>query len=174
LRRQQVKVGDTMMRTKSKILGVAIQRKVDESPDTSWLGEYSSTATSEFSRNREARGEMGRNEFQWFNPCVENYEGCTVEQKREYTERDYQRMERLNAGDWCFIGIIAKAEVQLAGDLVQTLHSGGLWGVESDGEPENLRTIAKEQLAELSAQLVAAGFGKRAIEFAFRDVNLEP
>jgi hypothetical protein len=42
---------DAMKNTK-RILSVTIKRMIDESPDTSWLGEYSNTATSEFSIDR--------------------------------------------------------------------------------------------------------------------------
>jgi hypothetical protein len=37
---------------KKRILSVSIKRMIDESPDTSWLGEYSNKATSEFSIDR--------------------------------------------------------------------------------------------------------------------------
>src|SRR5260370_9410628 len=37
---------------RKRILSVTIRRMVDDSPDTSWLGEYSSKCTSEFSIDR--------------------------------------------------------------------------------------------------------------------------
>lgn len=40
------------MQNKKRILSVTIKRMVDDSPDTSWLGEYSNTPTSEFSIDR--------------------------------------------------------------------------------------------------------------------------
>ena len=84
-----------------------------------------------------------------------------------------ERMESLNRGDWCYIGIRAECEVQLTGDLCQTITSGGLWGIESDAEESYLKSIEDEQLAELRSQLAAIGFSKRAISAAFRDLKRE-
>ena len=106
-----------------RIHSVAVKRMVDDSPDTSWLGEYAS------------------------------------------------RMERLNAGDWCFIGIRAEAEITLADHVTQTISSGGLWGIESDSDRAYFESIEQEELAELSNQLHAAGFSKRAIAAAFKNVE---
>lgn len=43
-----------MSKTKNgkRILEVTIKRMIDEDPDTSWIGEYSQRATSEFSIDR--------------------------------------------------------------------------------------------------------------------------
>src|SRR4029077_12825206 len=57
------------------------------------------------------RGDMERGEYRYFNGCVENYKGETPERIRAYVIRDYGRMERLNRGDWCFVGIRAEAEI---------------------------------------------------------------
>ena len=112
-----------MAKSMRRIHNVTIERMVDKSPDTSWLGEYS------------------------------------------------KRMEQLNAGDWCFIGIRAKAEVTLADPVTQTVSSGGLWGIESDSDRAYFESIEQEELAELSNQLHAAGFSKRAIAAAFKNVE---
>src|SRR5260370_6580914 len=37
---------------RKRILSITVRRMVDDSPDTSWLGEYSNKATSEFSIDR--------------------------------------------------------------------------------------------------------------------------
>ena len=112
-----------------RIHSVAVKRMVDDSPDTSWLGEYAS------------------------------------------------RMERLNAGDWCFIGIRAEAKYSVgnsrAGYLQQTITSGGLWGIESDSDASYLADVESEELAILRAQLEEIGFSKRAITAAFKNVERE-
>jgi len=41
------------MKNKKRILSITIKRMIDESPDTSWLGEYATRPTSEFSIDRE-------------------------------------------------------------------------------------------------------------------------
>jgi hypothetical protein len=122
------------------------------------------------------RGDMGRGEFRYFNGCVENYKSETPEKIREYILRDYERMERLNRGDWRYIGIRAEAEILLpSGDasIVQEITSGGLWGIESDSDDAYLTPIESEQLAELREQLQAVGFSKRAISAAVKNATHE-
>ncbi len=247
------------MRNKKRILSVTLKRMVDESPDTSHLGEYANRPNSEFSIDRahsedcasvlpsvqdakktlehvqqtigdlhnavlarydgtlanekldsekdaldEAydvvgelidsvdecdcgeRGDMARHEFRYFNPSF-NYvdkngnpsDGLTPEDVRKYTRQDYERMERLNAGDWCYIGIRAEAEVisnvQGTDDkwhgVVQRVSSGGLWGIESDSDRDYLESVEKDELANLRDELTALGFSKRAISTAFKNVE---
>jgi hypothetical protein len=224
----------TTAKATKRILSVSIKRMIDESPDTSWLGEYASSPASEYSidrahsldcavnnLNREAqdaiahamdhlnihtysqqtleetvayddaheilveaqdaiqecdcgeRGDQGRNEYRYFNGPIENYNGESPEDIRKYVRQDYERMESLNHGDWCFIGIRAEARVQVFDDTWQEITSGGLWGTESDSDADYLKSIEDEQLAELREQLAAIGFSKRAISAAFRNVERE-
>jgi len=228
---------------------------IDESPDTSWLGEYSSKCASQFTIDRKhsedciendtpqkekleriaeaiesdrpvcedhtqqfdcdcdicqeekayteametirelaecdcgEHGDMGRNEFRYFNPSF-NYvtktddpsDGLTVEEVRKYVRQDYDRMESLNRGDWCFIGIRAEAEVianvETDGPgkwhgVVQTISSGGLWGIESDSERSYIEEEQRHQSADLKTELLALGFSKRAITSAFKNIREE-
>lgn len=157
--------------SKPKILRVVIEHRQDESPDTSWLGAYSTTAQSEYAIDRVERGDCGHGEYRWFNPPVENYTGTSEAEIRKYCEQDYQRMERLQRGDWYFLGIVAKAEVHLAGSyVVQRITSGGLWGIESDA-PEYHKEIEREELSSLKTQLQALGCGKAAIARAFANAE---
>lgn len=89
----------------------------------------------------------------------------------EYIEQDYRRMEALARGDWCYFGIVAKAEVRLTTDVLQTIRSGGLWGVESDSRDEYLGSVEREELADLRRQLVAIGCTNRQIDHAFKTVE---
>ncbi len=114
-------------------------------------------------------GDAGRNEYRYFNPS-NNYEDDTPEDIRKYVRQDYDRMESLNRGDWCFIGVSADAEIVL-GDTCQTITSGGLWGIESDSGSDYFAETEQEQLAELREQLHAIGFSKRAISAAFKTVE---
>lgn len=81
-------------------------------------------------------------------------------------------MESLNDGHWSYIGIIAKAKILIDGQY-QTISSGGLWGVESDGGKEYLDDTIEEQLNHLAGQLEALGIGKRAIQYAIKQCDRE-
>jgi hypothetical protein len=116
------------------------------------------------------RGDIERGEFRYFNGCVENHKGESPEDIRKYVRQDYERMERLNRGDWCYVGIRADAEIIVDG-VSQEISSGGLWGVESDSDRAYLAEIDGEQLSELRDQLRALGFGTRAISAAFKNVE---
>ena len=114
-------------------------------------------------------GDMERGELRYFNANVENFKGETPDQIRQYVRRDYERMERLNRGDWCYIGIRAEAEILVpsAGTgIVQEITSGGLWGIESDSDESYFSEVEQEELAELRTQLSGIGFSKRAISTA--------
>jgi hypothetical protein len=186
-----------------RIHKVTIKRMIDESPDTSRLGEYSSNQLSYLSIDRShdldcpeqeynehpegyecncSGGDRGRNEYRYFNPSF-NYvdkngqpQGMTEADVIKYTRQDYERMERLNAGGWCFVGVRADAEYSLEAGmhgerLMQRLHSGGCWGIESDSDKDHFKSIEDEELSGLEAQLHAIGFSKRAIAAAMRNVE---
>jgi hypothetical protein len=116
-------------------------------------------------------GHWDAREYRYFNACVENYKGESPEDIRKYVRQDYDRMESLNRGDWCFIGIRAEAKVQVGSDVVQRITSGGLWGIESDSDKDNLESAAREELAELKTELIGLGFSRRAIATAFKNVH---
>lgn len=127
-------------------------------------------------------GDMGPRELRYFNGPVENYKGESPENIRKYVRQDYERMERLNRGDWCYIGIRAEAEVVSGGvqgrtsngspvHTIQQIRSGGLWGIESDSDRSYLEEVQKDELASLKTELLALGFSKRAIATAFKNVE---
>jgi hypothetical protein len=122
------------------------------------------------------RGDAGHGEFRYFNGCVENYKGESPEDIRKYVRQDYERMERLQHGDWCYIGIRAEAEILVpsgSASVVQEITSGGLWGVESDSDREYLAEIEAEELSSLREQLQAVGFSKRAVSAAVKNATHE-
>jgi hypothetical protein len=130
-------------------------------------------------------GDMERNEYRYFNPSF-NYvsstgeiqDGLTPEDVRKYTRQDYERMESANRGDWCYIGIKAEAEISIPSvsaphiSTLQTIHSGGLCGIESDSDKAHFAETEANELAELREQLYALGFSKRAIAIAFKPENI--
>jgi hypothetical protein len=88
-----------------------------------------------------------------------------------YIEQDYQRCEAYNRGDWYCMGVIAKARVQLAGsDVVQTVRSSGLWGVESDSG-DYIDETHKAELDALRSELSALGCSDRQINAAYKNVR---
>lgn len=128
------------------------------------------------------RGDMQRNEYRYFNPSF-NYidkQGHalpenTAEEVRKYVRQDYERMEQINSGNICFIGVRADARVALSvckdhsHMLTQYITSGGLWGIESDSD--GIEEEEQEQLSELRSQLKALGFSTRAISAAFKNIG---
>lgn len=254
------------MKTRKRILSVKIKRMMDDSPDTSHMGEYGNRAMSQFSIDRahmedcssiEANyrecvdkleriighlnewrlklgyflmdprdnpeydaidksmdvcialqeeamacdcsgGDIERHEYRYFNPSF-NYvvqtssgrydkpaDGLTPEDVRKYVRQDYERMERLNAGDWCYIGIRAEAEIVAVygskstlsehvttggSGPIQHITSGGLWGIESDSDKSYFAEVQTDELADLKTQLLALGFSRRAISQAFKNVE---
>jgi hypothetical protein len=119
--------------------------------------------------------ERGRS-YRYFNPANIDT-SIPDDEQRKYAQQDYQRMRGLNNDEWGFIGIKAVAKVALVDTggmfLTQTIHSGGLWGIESDSEASYFDEVESEQLDELRSQLHAIGFSKRAITAAFRNVKRE-
>lgn len=101
---------------------------------------------------------------------VEQY-GSLEKTDENYAKQDFERMEALNRGDWSYIGIIAKAEIVSPHGTCQTIHSGGLWGIESDSDAKYLVEVENEQLDELKNELLSLGLGERAIERAFQNVQ---
>lgn len=144
-----------MTRQPKRIESVKVRHMVDDNPDTSYLGEYSSHDADD-AIDREERGDMNRGEYRYFIPA-----------NPEYGEQDYDRMESLNRGEWCYLGIRAEAEVIVNG-TVQRITSGGLWGIESDSDKEYFAEVATEQLAELRGILAEMGFSERQLNAAFK------
>lgn len=249
------------MQAKKRILSVTIKRMFDDSPDASWLGEYSDKAETEYAIDRahsedcdsvradiqEAKEKLERiadylesvsldcnhatwhgdcpdcaemmdahdtltelardidecdcsragrwsgREYRYFNSaslCSFEKSGMTdrkawAEEMRKYARQDYERMESLNAGHWCFIGIRAEAEIGLPvlankgcvhGHEVyythtQNITSGGLWSIESDSDKSYLESVEKDELSDLRGQLKALGFSTRAISSAFKSIE---
>lgn len=227
-----------MSKSMKRIHKVVIKRMYDESPDTSWLGEYGQRAESDYAIDREHATDcpqqtynkptaiinkleraidylqhsepesdfydgdacdliiqaqdslaectcggqhLDRNSYQFFNPNHDNYAGCTPEEIRECCLQDYARMESLNNGDFCFIGIRAEAEIRFpymtegrGGRTyykTEPITSGGLWGIESDSDSEHFKSIEAEELADLKTELKAIGFSSRAIATAFKNIE---
>lgn len=66
------------------------------------------------------------------------------------------RREAYQRGDFTFVGVRAEAEVAIGG-IIQTLTSGGLWGIESDSGDDHFKEVANEEWHELRKILTDVG-----------------
>ena len=81
-------------------------------------------------------------------------------------EANAERLAAYRAGEWHCIGIRAQAAFLIDlghGALIQTVESPGLWGIESDSDPEYLDQVFAEEaqtlrgiLAQLNVTVVEA------------------
>jgi hypothetical protein len=126
-----------------------IEHMPDESPDLSYLGEYSNTPAA-VHIDRKERGEQGRNEYRYFN---------LGHGDADYIEQDYKRYEAYNRGEWYCIGIQAVAVVSYptgnGNRRLETFASSVLWGIESDSDKNHMGEVEREQLNELKSHLEA-------------------
>ncbi len=156
----------------NKIESIKVKMIHDEAPDTSCIGEYTDDVENgvivrsmgefyeklpaEMERDLDGKflckGEpdiptMGR-EYRFFKPYAGGEEKGTKDYYT-YGRQDFKRMEGLLKGDWHFVGIMAEAEVLSPIEgmkdnfRVETLSSGGLWGIESDSG-DYLKEVAQE------------------------------
>ena len=157
----------------------------DDCPDTSYLGTYSAKPQTQWAIDRQQRGDMGRNEYRYWNPCNHTPPGLAanwahVPNERiaaaikthgnrkqairaldlQYIEEDYQRHEALNRGEWDYIGVRAAVELPIpfGKDRILTrIESPGLWGIESDSGEDYLDSVFQEESAILADMLAELG-----------------
>ena len=67
-----------------------------------------------------------------------------------------ERLAAYKKGEFDFVGVHAEAEVVIEG-VVQTLTSGGLWGIESDSGEEYIESVAVEEYEQLRKVLKTVG-----------------
>lgn len=132
----------------------------EQSPDLSFLGVYSDTPDKDGNFiDRELRGDRLRGQFRYFNI------GCG---DPAYLEADYKRMEAYNSGMWWMLYCWAEAEIEIDG-VNQTITSGGVGGVQYDGDHEDreyLKEVAQEELDQLQDQLLALGLKEKKVKQA--------
>lgn len=66
------------------------------------------------------------------------------------------RKEAFYREAFTFVGVRAEAEIVVDG-IVQTITSGGLWGVESDAGDEYIKSVAQEEYTDLRKILKTLG-----------------
>ncbi len=158
---------------------IVIKQKVDESPDLSWLGEYSDRwQPGAIDRKHRVSGWSNR-QLRYFipgNSYKDHWDGlhnmgysrgnCDY-LARQYVMQDFQRMERYANGDLYETGIIAEAIVTYPESCVpparriERLTSAGIWGIASDTDEKELEQEIQGQLADLKDHLRVFNVGIR-------------
>ena len=158
------------------ISSISVEHEHDPYPDTSCIGEWTDKPDEWVIDRRSGEyiallpddyklPNTGR-KYRFFRPYAGGEKpGTTTYQ--EYGKRDWERLENLERGQWMYIGIVARAIIVVNG-VTQALSSGGLWGVESDGGPEYLAEIRREEMGSLRTILQQLGFSHQAISAAFK------
>lgn len=167
-----------MKSKQATIDSIKIKVDYDENPDTSYIGEYTDDPApgvivrceGEYLEKlgvqiRDTDGRfMGKDyelpargrEYRFFKPYAGGEKVGTANYYK-YGLQDYKRMEGLTSGDWNYIGIQAEAVVKYpieSGSYrLETLTSGGLWGIESDSGDDYIKTVIGEELSSLKEHL---------------------
>lgn len=135
---------------RAKVIKIDVKRIVDDNPDLSFL-----ETTPEYHHGKDGSswGHVSEEDRQriiaqygsiW-NACV------------EYAKQDKERLDAYNRCVWEMIGIRAVAIVHIPIDdntvKIQTIDSGGLFGIESDSGDSYIQDIGREQIAEVKNYL---------------------
>jgi len=87
----------------------------------------------------------------------------------EYKDQDEDRRQQYERGDFSFVGVRAEAEVVVEG-VLQTLTSGGLWGIESDSGDSYIEDVALEEYDALREILKAVGVSTSQVPVGTREM----
>lgn len=159
---------------------VKVEWKQDESPDLSFIGEYTNESdpyyivavgehAGEFVVDLPEEAEMPPhgNNYRYFKPYAGGEKLGSAEY-RSYGKQDYKRMADYNRDDWFMQGCVAKATVSYpigqGSRRLEWFTSSGLWGIESDSEKDYLKETEDEQLEDLADHLSKLGVIKVTAE----------
>jgi hypothetical protein len=153
-----------MMSENRRILSVRVERRADDRTGIGdYLGRYSAKPLCSWAIDRAARGDGQPNEYRYFNPTLSGEQTGNPESPEE----DYKRAEAYERGEWHYVAVIAVAQVQTTHHgVIQTIKSGGLYGLESDCEEATFVEVGDEETAALAMELLAIGFRVDQIEAA--------
>lgn len=134
----------------AKVVKIEIKRVVDKNPDLSFL-----ETTPEY--------HYGTDGSNWKHVSEEDKQRVIVQYDSiwnacvTYAKQDKERLDAYNRGVWEIIGIRAVATIHIPVNnntvKIQTIESGGLFGIESDSGDNYIKDIAREQIAEVKNYL---------------------
>jgi len=138
---------------RAKAVKIEVKRIVDENPDLSFL---ETTPAYHYGKNGSNWEHVSEDDRQ---KVITNYgsiwNACMV-----YAKHDKERLDAYNRGVWEMIGIKAVATIHIPVDdkndntvKIQTIDSGGLFGIESDSDNSYMQDIGREQIAEVKNYL---------------------
>jgi len=148
-----------------ELLEIKIDIQEDKFADLSYLGKFGDE-WKKYAIDRKQRGTWNRGEYRYFYPACAPMKFMTSKEKHaawKDCERDFERMERYERGDWTLIEIGAVARIEIRGGI-EEVTSGCVGGVESDSGEDYIRDIKLEQLEELKSILKEIGFTTEEIE----------
>ena len=146
-----------------QILKIKVVREIDEFPDTSWLGTYvSKWVPGAIDRSRFSHM-WGQGQYPYFLPATDwwNLKGAEKREAWKHALEDMERLETLGK-TWDLIGIYAEAKIAID-SILETISSGGLWGIDSTNDEDYLEMIEAEELATLAVILKELGFTEAEI-----------
>lgn len=159
-----------------KIISIQIVKQEESDGDFSYLGAFTDVPVSHaIIRFGEHAGKFVRDlpanewlisgrEYRFFLPANDTHP--------DYQVKNWKRAEALNNGEWGFVGIYASAKVQFSENgPIQTLRSGGLYGIESDSGEAYFSEVGNEELESLGDVLAGAGFDEDSIFRALQTVE---
>jgi hypothetical protein len=98
---------------------------------------------------------------------LDQYEDSQDPEEKEYYKRDQERKASYG-NQWEMLGCVAEAQVSRpigqGSRRLETLTSGGLWGIESDSDRDYMKQVEHEQLSDLAEHLNAFGIEVTAEE----------
>jgi len=150
----------TETKQRVRVAKIEIVTAVDEISQPDYLGVYDAAP--------EAANKPGAIEV---NDAGKRY--WFVPENPEYAKEDYERLLAFERGDWHFVGVFARAtlEVNVGNVICQTIQSGGVWGTECDSDPDYIEEeLGVDQYEELVDILKALGIPEDDIP-AWEDVD---
>ena len=78
-----------------------------------------------------------------------------------YAKQDADRYKAWCNSEWFYMGVYAQAKVCIGG-VVQTIRSGGVYGIEDDSDEAYKQEMEQEELSELRDILARMGFTEAA------------
>lgn len=134
-----------------KINTLTVKSDIDIHTNLDHLGAFSDEAGKYAIEHKNNDGRS----YKYFN--ADNVENMEEAKENYKIVMEYETHQRYD------IGVKAYAEIQ-TGDLVNTISSGGLWGISNDISEEELKEVEEEQLIELEETLKALGFTNQDID----------